>query len=84
MSEILPAKGIPSNTIKGLLSAFNDLVPRIRICISAPGFELDCCICTPGKRPCRAAVRFPVEISLISSACIDETEPVTASRLMVP
>src|SRR5690606_40036922 len=80
ISPIEPANGIPLSTINGSLLAFKERVPRIRICIEAPGLEEVCVISTPAILPCRAWDIFGEGTSVMASDLIEATEPVTASR----
>ena len=84
MSDRLPMNGIPSSTISGSLLAFSERVPRIRICIEAPGAEDVCAMSTPATRFCKAYVTLVAGISRSLSPSTEAMEPVTSLRRALP
>ena len=84
ISDKFPIKGIPSNTTNGSLEAVSERVPRIRICMVAPGCEDVCVMSTPATRFCKAYVIFVEGISCNLSPPTDAIDPVTSDFLAVP
>ena len=75
---------IPSITYSGSLPALIELVPRIRIDVSAPGLPEFWVTCTPAALPCSAWSREVTGTAFSSSALTDATEPVRSLFLAVP
>jgi len=61
-----------------------ELAPRMRICTPAPGSPLFWVILTPAARPCSIWFTLVVTPTLAVLGSTVATEPVTASRRVVP
>ena len=85
MSEIAPANGAPSTTMRGLLLALIEPTPRMRIVAALEvGSPLEEMICTPGDVPARALVTLVVIFFWISSLFTIEADPVKDALVDVP
>ena len=85
--DISPASlftSMPSITYKGSLPALMDVVPLIRIEVSAPGLPDNCVTCTPAALPCSAWSKDVTGTALRSSAFTETTEPVRSLFFTVP
>ena len=76
--------GTPSITYSGWLLALSDVPPRIKICELAPGSPLLSVTLSPAARPDSMLFTLGTTPTSATSAEMEETDPVMASRRCVP
>ena len=78
------SSGKPSTTYRGALLWVTELLPRITMLRSLPGWPSLLVACTPATRPARASSKFDTGAFCMSSTSTLATAPVRSLRVVVP